>query len=88
IAYDTNPVDKTDRTADMPLDRQIRYAFGVEHTPSQGPNIAGSLVYADYGSAAIEAGGLGGDDGATGFSGDYSDNDIFIFSISASWDLE
>ncbi|MDX2350037.1 MAG: outer membrane protein transport protein, partial [Porticoccus sp.] len=47
IAYDTNPVDKTDRTADMPLDRQIRYAFGVEHTPSQGPNIAGSLVYAD-----------------------------------------
>ena len=88
IAYDTNPVDKTDRTADMPLDRQVRYAFGVEHTPSQGPGIAGSLVYADYGSAAIESDGLGGDGGATGFSGDYGSNDIIFFSISASWDLE
>lgn len=87
VAYDTNPVDKTDRTADLPIDRQIRYAFGVEHTPSQGPSIAGSLVYADYGSSAIESDGLGGGD-FTGFSGDYSDNDIFIFSISASWDLE
>ena len=88
IAYDTNPVDKTDRTADMPLDRQVRYAFGVEHTPSQGPSIAGSLVYADYGSAAIESDGLGGDDGATGFSGDYGSNDLIFFSISARWDLE
>ncbi len=72
----------------MPLDRQIRYAFGVEHTPSQGPSIAGSLVYADYGSAAIESDGLGGGAGLTGYSGDYSSNDIFIFSISANWDLE
>lgn len=88
IAYDTNPVDKTDRTADMPLDRQVRYAFGVEHTPSQGPSIAGSLVYADYGSATIESDGLGGDGGLTGFSGDYGSNDIIFFSISARWDLE
>lgn len=88
IAYDTNPVDKTDRTADLPIDRQIRYAFGVEHTPSQGPNIAASLVYADYGSAEIESDGVGGGPGLTGFSGDYSSNDIIIFSISANWDLE
>ncbi|MEH6617313.1 MAG: outer membrane protein transport protein [Porticoccus sp.] len=87
IAYDTNPSDKTDRTADLPVDRQVRYAFGVEHTPSKGPSIAGSLVYVDLGSAAIESDGLG-DGGLTGYSGDYDTNEMFIFSISANWDLE
>jgi long-chain fatty acid transport protein len=86
IAYDTNPVDKTDRTADLPVDRQVRYAFGVEHTPIKGPSIAGSLVYVDLGSAVIESDGLGG--GLTGYSGDYSSNDLLIFSVSANWDLE
>ncbi|MDX2349025.1 MAG: outer membrane protein transport protein [Porticoccus sp.] len=87
IAYDTNPVDKTDRTADLPVDRQVRYAFGVEHTPSKGPSIAASLVYVDLGSAAIESDGLG-DGGLTGYSGDFGSNDLFLFSISANWDLE
>jgi hypothetical protein len=28
FAYDTSPVDSDDRTPDMPIDRQIRYATG------------------------------------------------------------
>lgn len=86
IAYDTNPVDKEDRTADLPIDRQIRYAFGVEHIPTKGPSIAGSLVYADYGSAPIQSDGLG-DASLTGFSGDYKSNDLIFFSLSANWKL-
>lgn len=86
IAYDTDPVDKQDRTADMPIDRQIRYAFGVEHVPTKGPSIAASLVYADYGSAPIASDGLG-DANLTGFSGDYKSNDVVFFSLSANWKL-
>jgi long-chain fatty acid transport protein len=31
IAYDTSPVDSDDRTPDMPIDRQIRYATGAQY---------------------------------------------------------
>jgi long-chain fatty acid transport protein len=86
VAFDTDPVDKEDRTADLPIDRQIRYAFGVEHIPDKGPTIAGSLVYADYGNAPIQSDGLG-DANLTGFSGDYKSNDLVFFSISANWKL-
>ncbi len=86
VAYDTNPVDKNDRTADLPIDRQLRYAFGLEHTPTKGPSIAGSLVYADYGSAPIRSDGLN-DGNLTGFNGNYKSNDIVFFSLSANWVL-
>ncbi|MFA9563662.1 MAG: hypothetical protein ACERLM_03000, partial [Acidimicrobiales bacterium] len=36
FSYDTSPVDSDDRTPDMPIDRQIRYATGAQY-------IAGSL---------------------------------------------
>jgi len=32
FAYDTSPVDSDDRTPDMPIDRQIRYACGAQYT--------------------------------------------------------
>jgi hypothetical protein len=31
FAYDTSPVDSDDRAPDMPMDRQIRYATGVQY---------------------------------------------------------
>ena len=30
FAYDSSPVDAKDRTADMPVDRQLRYAVGAQ----------------------------------------------------------
>ena len=79
LGYDTNPVDKTDRTADLPIDRQVRYAFGAKHTRPGGMEIAGHLVYADYGSAKIDS---------LGFAGEYSSNDILFGSVSFSWPLK
>ncbi|UCH40714.1 MAG: outer membrane protein transport protein, partial [Gammaproteobacteria bacterium] len=76
IGYDTSPVDSDDRTADMPLDRQVRYAFGVTRTLPSGLEVSGSLVYADYGDAEIDA---------LGFAGDYKTNDIVFASISFNW---
>ena len=49
IAYDTDPVDAKDRTADMPMDEQYRYAAGFDYLRESGMRISGSLVYADYG---------------------------------------
>ncbi len=79
IAYDTNPVDKNDRTADMPMDRQVRYAFGVEYRRDSGMTINGSFVYADYGDAEIVS---AKQPPILGFSGEYADNDIMFFSLA------
>ena len=78
IAYDSNPVDKEDRTADMPIDRQVRYAFGAEYKKSDKLSIGAELVYADYGKGRIEA---------RGFAGKYDSNDLIFFSVHANWRL-
>ena len=62
----------------MPLDRQVRYALGAGYTPSDKLSIGADLVYADYGSAKIEA---------MGYSGKYDSNDLIFFSMSANWKL-
>ena len=76
IGYDTSPVDADDRTADLPIDRQVRYAFGLTRTLPSGLEVSGSLVYADYGDAEIDA---------LGFEGDYSSNDLLFASMSFNW---
>ncbi|MFB3107498.1 MAG: OmpP1/FadL family transporter, partial [Pseudomonadales bacterium] len=78
VAYDTNPVDKEDRTADMPMDRQVRYALGAGYTPSDKLSIGAELVYADYGSSKIDA---------MGYGGEYDTNDLIFFSVNANWKL-
>jgi long-chain fatty acid transport protein len=78
LGYDTNPVSAVDRTADMPIDRQVRYAFGLTRDWSETLTLNGNFVYADYGSAAIRA---------TGFSGDYKKNELFFLMFSANWKI-
>ncbi|MCZ6855538.1 MAG: outer membrane protein transport protein [Gammaproteobacteria bacterium] len=78
ISYDTNPAKKENRTADLPLDRQIRYAISAGYMRPSGLEIAGHLVYADYGSAKIES---------LGFAGEYTSNDILFASVSFNWKL-
>lgn len=84
IAYDTDPVDKTDRTADMPIDEQIRYAIGADYLRDSGMKISGSLVYADYGDARIVS-----DRAAPvfGFEGEYKSNEIWFANVSFNWPL-
>lgn len=84
IAYDTNPVDEKDRTADMPLDEQYRYAAGFDYLRDSGMRISGSLVYADYGDAEIRS------DRAPplfGLQGEYKTNEIWFASVSFNWPL-
>jgi long-chain fatty acid transport protein len=84
IAYDTDPVDEKDRTADMPMDEQIRYAFGADYIRDSGMRISGSLVYADYGDARIESNKL---PPVFGFEGEYETNELWFANVSFNWPL-
>jgi len=76
VSYDTSPVDSDDRTPDMPMDRQIRYATGVQYKWTDRLSLGGEFVYADYGKAKIDNDLL---------KGDYKRNDIFFFAMNANW---
>jgi long-chain fatty acid transport protein len=76
VAYDTNPVDKEDRTADLPVDRQIRYALGARYAVKDSLTVGGYINYADLGKARIES-----DD----FGGDYKNNSLLGLSVNANW---
>lgn len=80
IAYDTSPVSAGDRTADMPVDRQIRYAVGALHTWSERLTIGGQLEYVDLGSANIN-----NSNAINGLIGEYDKNDLIVASISFNW---
>jgi len=83
-AYDTNPVSSRDRTADMPIDRQVRLAFGADYLRDSGMKISGSLVYADYGDAAINSSRR---PPLVGYQGDYAENQIWFAAVAFNWPL-
>ncbi|MAT91938.1 MAG: hypothetical protein CME59_05005 [Halioglobus sp.] len=79
VAYDTNPVDKQDRTADLPVDRQVRVAVGTRYHHGDALEIGGYLNYADLGDAKIDA---------RAFSGDYDgENSLLGISLFLNWRL-
>jgi len=61
---------------DMPIDRQIRYATGVQYKWSNRLSTGAQFVYADYGKAKIDNDLL---------KGDYKRNDIFFFALNTNW---
>lgn len=76
VMYDSSPVNARDRTADLPIDRQVRLAFGAQYQLRKNLLVGGAFVYADYGNAKIENSLL---------VGEYDHNDIFFFAINANW---
>ena len=74
-----DPFITTNRTPDMPMDRQIRYAMGVQYKCSERLPTGAQFVYADYGKAKkakIDNDLL---------KGDYKRNDLFFFDLNAIW---
>jgi len=76
ITYDTSPVSNSNRSAEIPMDRQIRYAVGVQHQFTERMSLGGSFEYIDLGNAKISSSGL---------QGDYQDNRILAFGIHMSY---
>ena len=76
FAFDSNPVDSKDRTADMPADRQLRYAVGTEYQWSERLKLGANFTYVDAGNSKINSSNL---------KGDYKRNELFFIALNASY---
>ncbi|MFC1779916.1 OmpP1/FadL family transporter [Thermodesulfobacteriota bacterium] len=79
IAYDESPVSDSNRTPDMPLDRQWRYSTGIQYDFSEDITIGCAYELLDAGDAEIKQnrGPLAG-----AVEGDYSSNTIHFFNVN------
>jgi long-chain fatty acid transport protein len=78
VAYDTSPVDEEDRTPDLPVDRQLRYAFGTQYHWKANIDLGAAIVYADLGESEIENDKL---------LGEYESNDLIMIGFNFNWKL-
>ncbi len=77
VTYDTSPVSDGNRTADLPIDRQIRYAIGAQHQWSDRMTVGGAFEYIDLGDARI--------DNPAVLQGEYEENRIFMISVNLGY---
>ena len=80
ITYDTSPSRAEDRTADLPVDDQLRFGAGFQHETSDRFKYGVELVYADLGSAEIDSRGL-----LIDLVGSYSSNDYIAAAFNLDW---
>lgn len=76
FAYDTSPVSDGNRNAALPVDRQLRFATGVQYDLNERVNIGGAFEFVDLGDAKIDSRQL---------TGDYEDNQVFFFGLNLSY---
>ena len=82
-AYDTSPVDSDKgRTPELALDRQIRFASGLQYDWNKDVTIGGAYEYIDLGDGGIDRndGPLKGP-----LKGDYDPNAIHVFALNLIW---
>ena len=75
-AYDTSPTTASDRTPDMPIDRQIRVGFGGQYERPSGRKIGAVFEYVDMGDGRIENDIL---------VGEYETNRLVTLSVNYTW---
>ena len=80
VTYDTSPTRAEDRTADLPVDDQLRLGAGFQHGTSDGFKYGVELVYADLGAAEIDSSGLLGD-----LVGSYESNEYIAAAFNLEW---
>jgi long-chain fatty acid transport protein len=82
FAYDSSPVRNSDRSIVLPLDRQYRYALGVQYDLRKDLTLGAAYEYLDAGSAPVDQTGglLKGD-----LKGDLKDDAFHILALSANW---
>ena len=57
LAFDSDPTDARNRTADMPIDKQWRLSVGAQRFRPNGRRVGFVATYADYGDGSIHNGG-------------------------------
>jgi long-chain fatty acid transport protein len=82
FAYDSSPVKDSDRSIVLPLDRQYRYALGLQYALRKDLTLGAAYEYMDAGSAPVNqtGGQLKGD-----LKGDLKDDVFHIVALSANW---
>ena len=80
VNYDTSPTSAEDRMADLPVDRQLRFAAGFQNERGDVFSWGAQLLYADLGDAAIDSSGLLGD-----LVGSYKRNDYIGAAVNLQW---
>lgn len=82
IAYDTSPVSNSDRSVAMLLDRQIRYAVGLQYELRKDLTLGAAYEYMDAGDAPVNQ--VGGP--LTGsIKGDLDRSAFHFFALNANW---
>jgi long-chain fatty acid transport protein len=78
FAYDSSPCDESNRSPDMPFDRNFRYSAGVQYDWSKNLTLGLAYVFIDLGSASINKQGfLRGN-----LVGDYSPNNVNVINLN------
>lgn len=78
FAYDSSPCDESNRSPDMPFDRNFRYAAGVQYDWSKNLTLGLAYEFIDLGSGSISKEGfLRGN-----LSGDYSTNNVNVVNVN------
>jgi long-chain fatty acid transport protein len=80
VNYDTSPTEAKDRTADLPVDDQLRLAAGFQNERGEKFSWGAALVYADLGDAEINSDGVLGD-----LVGSYRSNDYLAVAANLQW---
>jgi len=78
LAYDTSPVGSEDRTADLPVDRQVRLNAGARYALRENLDLGGFVNYTDLGNAKISN---------EFWQGEYDSNVAIEIGVYANWRL-
>jgi len=79
FAYDTSPVDEGNRSVALPVDRQLRFALGVQYEVNQDYSIGAAYEFVSLGGADVDqsASALKGT-----VQGDYDQNSLNVFNLT------
>jgi len=82
IAYDSSPVKNSDRSIVLPLDRQYRYALGLQYELRKDLTLGAAYEYMDAGSAPVNqtGGAMKGD-----LKGRLKSDEFNIFALNMNW---
>ena len=77
LSYDTSALRNRDRTTALPVDRQTRAAFGLQHKLRPGVSLGLSFVYVNLGQGEVRTANV---------RGDYENNDVFIVGLTLAFE--
>jgi len=82
FAYDSSAVSDANRTVAFAVDRQFRYAFGVQYAVAKNITLGATYTLIDAGSAPVNQ--VGGPLQGT-VVGDYSPNLVHAIGLNLAW---